>query len=231
MLYVRPAFKITKEKRAEIIETLFPRRQDTWEISGIEENVEPFTDEELTNVIKKLKAGKAPGPDGITTEMIEGLHEIAPDMMLDMLNSLLRSQSFPAPWKVAQRLNQKADTTVGAIDKWLEEHHLSLAPEKTEMVVLRGPRKREGIRLNLKGTEITPWSSLRAEVAISTNTELRADNIMAEMISGGIRKTNTGSNEPAKLEPNNPKLTKKTRGVHPEPPEECPSGRYQVPWG
>lgn len=47
------------------------------------------------------------------------------------------------------------------ICKWMKTHHLQIAPEKTEAVILEGPRKRDGIVFRIGGREITPGKNIK----------------------------------------------------------------------
>lgn len=57
--------------------------------------------EELEAAYKKLKTGKAPGPDKITPEMVKLACETCPRLILRTLNELIKAQEFPKTWKVA----------------------------------------------------------------------------------------------------------------------------------
>lgn len=39
---------------------------------------------------------------------------------------------------------------------WIKEHGLNVAPEKTEGIILKRPRKRVGISFTIEGRNITP---------------------------------------------------------------------------
>ncbi|KAJ8980685.1 hypothetical protein NQ317_006081, partial [Molorchus minor] len=69
---------------------------------------------------------------------------------------------------------QKGKSTIQAIEEvietvrdykckcgWMKEHKLTLAPQKTEAIILGGKRNIGGIKFNLEGVEITPSKTLR----------------------------------------------------------------------
>lgn len=60
-----------------------------------------FTLEELWSAIGKIKTGKAPGPDGIAPEVIREICLALPEEVLDVMNTCLRSGTFPKVWKRA----------------------------------------------------------------------------------------------------------------------------------
>ncbi|XP_023310320.1 uncharacterized protein LOC108917090 [Anoplophora glabripennis] len=47
------------------------------------------------------------------------------------------------------------------IKVWIEQHDLELAAQKTEAVIMKGPRKRKHLRFTIGGMEITPCKALR----------------------------------------------------------------------
>lgn len=90
---------LTKEEEEEIVQELFPQ--------GINQNRKPqitvpiklFTIEEMQEATKKLKNKKAPGPDGITPEIIKTATKAIPNTFLNMYNRLLEQNIFPKVWK------------------------------------------------------------------------------------------------------------------------------------
>lgn len=58
-------------------------------------------------------------------------------------------------------LIEKTNTALGKINKWMEENGLSLAPEKTEAVILSGRRDRRDIRFEVNGVQITPSKEIK----------------------------------------------------------------------
>lgn len=59
-------------------------------------------------------------------------------------------------------LMQAGSRALQKIQEWMEEHNLFLATPKTEMVILKGPRKgRDDIRLSIGGEELRPKKSLK----------------------------------------------------------------------
>lgn len=48
-----------------------------------------------------MNSGKAPGPDGITADLINVLVSLCPEYVLKTMNKLLSSGTFPDMWKTA----------------------------------------------------------------------------------------------------------------------------------
>ena len=99
---IGPTFQLTEEKIDSIIQELFPVRADILPNWSIQEGVENFTEEEIRVACRKIRTGKAPGPDGIPPEVIRKVVEIVPQYVLEFANQLLRTQKFPADWKAAK---------------------------------------------------------------------------------------------------------------------------------
>ncbi|MEW8544944.1 MAG: reverse transcriptase family protein [Candidatus Thiodiazotropha sp.] len=59
---------------------------------------EPFSMDELTSSVNKLKLGKAGGPDGILSEMIKSTCSIVAPVLLSLYNRILELGNFPEPW-------------------------------------------------------------------------------------------------------------------------------------
>lgn len=61
----------------------------------------------------------------------------------------------------AERLMLKTNRAPEIIVEWLSQHRLELAVQKTEAIILKGPRKRYHIRFLLNGTVIKPNKTLK----------------------------------------------------------------------
>lgn len=94
--FVAP-YNPSKEQKIEWCRQLFPnsdKKSTRW--IGIPENeVTVFTAEELQTAAKAIKSSRAPGIDKIPPEAVKILVEKAPQCVLEVLNRLLRDQSFP----------------------------------------------------------------------------------------------------------------------------------------
>lgn len=84
-----------------IVHTLFPRHDRIEDEVNEEptENINPFTKEELKNAARSLQSRKAPGPDGIPSEVIRLIAENRPEFLLEMFNRCLMAGVFPEVWK------------------------------------------------------------------------------------------------------------------------------------
>eukprot|EP00969_Alexandrium_andersonii_P046285 2031171-Alexandrium_andersonii.AAC.1 len=61
-----------------------------------------FTTLEIGECIRKIKKGKAPGPDTIQPELLKWASEEALDEVCSLFNSILSSVTFPESWTQAQ---------------------------------------------------------------------------------------------------------------------------------
>nr|CAI5867911.1 unnamed protein product [Callosobruchus analis] len=64
--------------------------------------VEVFSVDDLMKAVPKMKVGKAPGPDGIPTEVVKLFAERFLDACLHMMNRLFLQDTFPKIWKTAK---------------------------------------------------------------------------------------------------------------------------------
>lgn len=86
-----------------IVKTLFPQRDTPEELPDTEPtNIPQFTQEELNDAARKLKANKSPGPDGIPAEVIKEIAFRRPEILLRMYNACLKEGVFPKIWKRQQ---------------------------------------------------------------------------------------------------------------------------------
>lgn len=87
-----------------IVDALFPTHPLRADTVFVEEQAEAplFSTDELKLALRSMKAGKAPGPDGIPAEAIRLAAKTSPDLLLNMYNSCLRARVFPSQWKKAR---------------------------------------------------------------------------------------------------------------------------------
>ena len=62
---------------------------------------EPFSMKELKDALKNMKTRKAPGPDGITGEMLKHLGTCSRAVLLKSLNHSWMKGAVPTAWKEA----------------------------------------------------------------------------------------------------------------------------------
>ena len=67
-------------------------------------NDKAFTQGEVRQVIVRLKQKKAPGPNGITNEIVKLIFKAIPKTITSIYNECLRTRSFPANWKIVKVL-------------------------------------------------------------------------------------------------------------------------------
>ena len=66
----------------------------------VEDEVPLFSDEELKKATGLMKSGKAPGPDGVPSEVLKVIASSCPRILLNVYNSCLKDKYFPMRWKV-----------------------------------------------------------------------------------------------------------------------------------
>jgi len=94
---------LTTEEQMEVAEKLFPNHEVIeWEAEVVDDEPQPFTEEEVQKACALLKIGKAPGPDNITTELVKALVANCAKEVTTVMNGALKDGIFPAEWKVAR---------------------------------------------------------------------------------------------------------------------------------
>ena len=63
-----------------------------------------FTQDEVRQVLEGFKDKKAPGPNGITNEIVKIAFKAIPKTMAQLYNECLRTGHFPEKWKIAKVL-------------------------------------------------------------------------------------------------------------------------------
>lgn len=85
------------------IEKLFPKHEEFIWIQGERQRDEypPITLEEVDNAVRCIRRKKAPGPDGITPEILIETVMGNKNAFVKMYNGCMKTGQFPRPWKVA----------------------------------------------------------------------------------------------------------------------------------
>ena len=107
------AYKIVKRKyetlpsisvdtQLRLARELFPRCGKTVWINRPARSSPPFTRVELEAAIQRIKPGKAPGPDGLTGDIVKAIYRAIPDKLLVAMNHYLANGIFPQQWKKAE---------------------------------------------------------------------------------------------------------------------------------
>lgn len=86
-----------------IVATLFPNHSELAATEfRLQEEIPLFTEEELEVAVLSTKQRKAPGPDGITNEVLKLVYRQDPSLLLRMYNSCLVAGVFSSRWKCAK---------------------------------------------------------------------------------------------------------------------------------
>nr|CAH7745933.1 unnamed protein product [Callosobruchus chinensis] len=100
-----PKLGLTEDTKVEIVDALFPVREECWIKQPAINDVEMFTEAEIFQAGESIKCRKAPGPDGIPPEVVKELITTAHSPLLRLLNSLLARQE--------EKLNRYSDNKIG----------------------------------------------------------------------------------------------------------------------
>ncbi|GBM92131.1 Putative protein in type-1 retrotransposable element R1DM [Araneus ventricosus] len=88
----------------ETLEKIFPYPTSTIPLLSTNTKIPddvPFTEGEITNIIKSLPNGKAPGVDGIDNLILKSINKSFPSLLLNFLNKCLSLQTFPDTFKIS----------------------------------------------------------------------------------------------------------------------------------
>ncbi|KAM8702594.1 hypothetical protein ACLKA7_001930 [Drosophila subpalustris] len=101
----RPPSPSCPQLMGRIVEQLFPT-QEPMVTNVIERsqggNAATFTlvtHEEIQRAARRIKSGKAPGPDGLPSSAIKLAMELQPRLFADVFNTCLKEGVFPPRWK------------------------------------------------------------------------------------------------------------------------------------
>ena len=86
-------------------------------LSQAEPNDEPITVDKsmVEEAISKMKKGKAPGPSGVSADMIKAGGDISTEMVYDLISDIIKEAETPVDWKESIIINLfkgKGDATV-----------------------------------------------------------------------------------------------------------------------
>ncbi|GBL83037.1 Putative protein in type-1 retrotransposable element R1DM [Araneus ventricosus] len=88
----------------ETLEKIFPYPTSTIPLLSTNTKIPddvPFTEGEITNIIKSLPNGKAPGVDGIDNLILKSINKSFPSLLLNFFNKCLSLQTFPDTFKIS----------------------------------------------------------------------------------------------------------------------------------
>lgn len=111
---VSPPANLSKTFATNVLCNLFPREDEvqvnsptdrTFSHSAPDQNNSepaPINATEMLNAARHLKNKRAPGPDGMTPDIIKTLITKCPLIFLNIFNSIFRSTKIPDNWKIAK---------------------------------------------------------------------------------------------------------------------------------
>lgn len=109
--------KLDHDEQWRWAQKFFPKATEPrWErFMGGPHQVPPVTNKEVISAAAKLSTGKAPGPNGIPSEVIKWAVDAAPDWVARTFTRLLKEGTFYEPWKKGQLVLIPKGSTTGEV--------------------------------------------------------------------------------------------------------------------
>ncbi|WP_139267336.1 hypothetical protein, partial [Escherichia coli] len=88
-----------KEYFEELMNEENVREHRVEEVTVVEQEVAKISKDEVRKALKRMKSGKAVGPDDIPVEVWKCLGEVAVEFLTGLLNKILESERMPEEWR------------------------------------------------------------------------------------------------------------------------------------
>ncbi|KAK3526616.1 hypothetical protein QTP70_030755 [Hemibagrus guttatus] len=88
-----------KEYFEELMNEENEREKRGERVNSVEQKVDKIRKDEVRKALKRMKSGKAVGPDDIPVEVWKCLGEAAVEFLTSLFNSILESEKIPEEWK------------------------------------------------------------------------------------------------------------------------------------
>ena len=88
-----------KEYFEELMNVENEREQRLEEVSAVDQDVAKISQDEVRRALKRMKSGKAVGPDDIPVEVWKCLGEVAVEFLTGLFNRILDSEKMPEEWR------------------------------------------------------------------------------------------------------------------------------------
>ena len=88
-----------KENFEELMNEENEREQRVEEVTVVEQEVAKISKSEVRRALKRMKSGKAVGPDDIPVEVWKCLGEVAVEFLTSLFNKILESERMPEEWR------------------------------------------------------------------------------------------------------------------------------------
>ncbi|EYB97300.1 hypothetical protein Y032_0142g2346 [Ancylostoma ceylanicum] len=150
---LRDAVAVKERWRAyfeQLLNEEFPRKERN-SAEPVAGPIQPWTVDEVRMAMKKMKAGKASGPDGIPVEAWRSLGELGVRWLTMFFNNITRSEKIPEAWKdsiIVPIFKRKGDA-MNCANYRDSRAELQLKIQKWQSALADA-----GLKLNLRKTEI-----------------------------------------------------------------------------
>ncbi|KAK3547216.1 hypothetical protein QTP86_017584 [Hemibagrus guttatus] len=163
-----------KEKRVEAV-------------NSVEQKVDKIRKDEVRKALKRMKSGKAVGPDGIPVEVCKCLGEAAVEFLTSLFNRVLESERMPEEWR---RNLEKAYDRVPREELWYCMRKSGVAEKYVRVVQDMYERSRTVVRCAVGQTE-----EFKVEVGLHQGSALSPFlfAIVMDQLSEEVRQESPGT--------------------------------------
>ncbi|KAK3546933.1 hypothetical protein QTP86_005126 [Hemibagrus guttatus] len=172
-----------KEYFEELMNEENEREKRVEGVNSVEQKVDKIRKDEVRKALKRMKSGKAVGPDDIPVEVWKCLGEAAVEFLTSLFNRVLESERMPEEWR---RNLEKAYDRVPREELWYCMRKSGVAEKYVRVVQDMYERSRTVVRcavvmdqLSEEVRQVSPWTMMFADdiVICSESREQVEENL------------------------------------------------------
>ncbi|KAK3507815.1 hypothetical protein QTP70_000880 [Hemibagrus guttatus] len=115
-----------KEYFEELMNEENEREKRVEGVNSVEQKVDKIRKDEVRKALKRMKSGKAVGPDDIPVEVWKCLGEAAVEFLTSLFNRVLESERMPEEWILVQDMYERSRTVVRCAVGQTEEFNVEV---------------------------------------------------------------------------------------------------------
>ncbi|MCJ8737462.1 hypothetical protein PDJAM_G00024310 [Pangasius djambal] len=111
-----------KEYFEELMNEENEREKRVEEVTSVEQKVDKIRKDEVRKALKRMKSGKAVGPDDIPLEVWKCLGEAAVEFLTSLFNRVLESEKMPEEWRKRHKGTKSTTDAIFALRILMEKY-------------------------------------------------------------------------------------------------------------